>query len=265
MIASQTSNFSIPDRVNILGVGIHPVNMHTVIPIIFDSLKNKHKGYVCVTGVHGVIEAQSNLAFKRILNRSFLTVPDGMPIVWTGKIMGFKNIGRVYGPDLMREICDKGRAFGIRHFLYGGRPGVAQLLQKRLEELYPGINIVGTFTPPFRPLNPAEKAELFRTLECTKPDILWVGISTPKQELFMHEYLEELPTILMFGVGAAFDIITGLVPQAPCWVQRCGLEWFFRLCTEPRRLFKRYAKIVPLYPILLTLQFMGLKKFPLIK
>jgi len=253
----------IPPRINILGVGVHAINQEKTLNLVFNALRSKSRGYICVTSAHGIIEAQEDPSFRKILNDSFLTVPDGMPLVWTGKLMGVRTIGRVYGPDLMRQICDQGRNFGVRHFLYGGRSGVVELLKARLEVLYPGVKVVGIFTPPFRPLNENEKAELIKAVEKAQPDIIWVGLSTPKQEKFMHEYLHILPTTLMLGVGAAFDLISGLVPEAPQWMQHCGLEWLFRLCVEPRRLWKRYTKIVPRYPVLVALQLLGLKKYHL--
>lgn len=250
-------------RINILGVGVHAINMAGALDAIINGISSGRRGYVCVTSAHGIMEAQEDPVFRTILNRSFLTVPDGMPLVWIGRFTGHSQIGRVYGPDLMRRLCDRGREHGLRHFLYGGMEGVAQTLKRQLEIDYPGILIAGTFTPPFRPLNPSEEAQLIAEVERTQPHIIWVGLSTPKQERFMAGYLDRLQTQMMFGVGAAFDIISKRVPEAPRWVQRAGLEWFFRLCVEPRRLWKRYAKVVPRFPILVSLQLLGLKKFTL--
>ena len=254
------SNFK---RVNILGVGLSAINLDLAREAVAQALDQKTKGYVCVTGVHGVTEAQKDEPLRAILNQSFLNTPDGMPMVWMGKLYGFREMNRVYGPDLMLLICELTQAKGYTHFLCGGGDGVAQKLKHRLETKFPGIKIVGTYTPPFRPLNPAEEADLIRTVNEKKPDIIWVGLSTPKQEKFMAQYWQKFDTTLMFGVGAAFDFHAGLVRQAPRWIQRSGLEWLFRLCCEPRRLWRRYLKNNPLFVFRVFSQLTGIKKYAL--
>lgn len=249
------------ERVNVLGVGISAINMDLAVRAIIDAILNKKKGYVCVTGVHGVMESQKNQLLRQIHNQSFLCTPDGMPMVWIGKIKGFKFMDRVYGPDLMLELCNVSSKYNIRHFLFGGANGVANKLKSVLENKFDGIKIVGTYEPPFRPLNETEKTSLIRTFSDLKPDITWIGLSTPKQELFMAEYMQHLNTTIMIGVGAAFDFHTGRVKQAPQWMQKNGLEWFFRLCMEPRRLWKRYLINNPLFMLLVTAQLLGLKKY----
>jgi N-acetylglucosaminyldiphosphoundecaprenol N-acetyl-beta-D-mannosaminyltransferase len=250
-------------RVNVLGVGISAINLDLAISAIGSALAEKRKGYICVTGVHGVMEAQNDEGFRSILNRSFLTTPDGMPMVWAGRLAGFRQMSRVYGPDLMLLLCEYTRQRGYSHFLYGGRQGVAAELQRRLEEKLPGLKIVGTYTPPFRPLEPAEEAELIQMIADAKPDIVWVGLSTPKQERFMAKYGERLDATLLIGVGAAFDFHSGRVRQAPPFVQHSGFEWLFRLCTEPRRLWRRYLSTNPAFIINSLLQITGLKKYDL--
>jgi N-acetylglucosaminyldiphosphoundecaprenol N-acetyl-beta-D-mannosaminyltransferase len=198
-----------------------------------------------------------------ILNDSFLCTPDGMPMVWMGKIAKHREMDRVYGPDLMELICASSPKRGWRHFLYGGAEGVAKQLKARLEERFPGLQVVGTYTPPFRPLNVEEQRHLAQMVEEARPDIFWVGLSTPKQEKFMFEYLPKLNTTLMVGVGAAFDFHSGRVKQAPRWIQRSGLEWLFRLCQEPRRLWRRYLRNNPLFVGRVFLQLTGLRKYPL--
>lgn len=228
-------------RHNVLGVGISDINLSTAVAAIRDHIQRGDRGYVCVTGVHGVMVAQDCRLFRSILNSSFLTTPDGMPMVWVGKWNRCRDIQRVYGPDLMLEVLRDGLASGRTHYLYGGGDGVAEKLAERLRELAPGVKIVGTYTPPFRPLNEAEERALVEEVDRLSPDCFWVGLSTPKQERFMDAYLPKLNTRLMFGVGAAFDFHAGLLKQAPGWMQRSGMEWFFRLCMEPRRLWKRYV------------------------
>ena len=250
-------------RVNVLGVGVSVLNLDSALAAISGALAKKSRGYVCVTGVHGVMESQGDPALRGILNRAFLNTPDGMPMVWAGKLRGFRAMDRVYGPDLMHLVCDWSRQQNYTHFLYGGADGVAPELQRRLEEKFPGLKIVGTYTPPFRALNAAEEAELIRTVGELQPDILWVGLSTPKQERFMAQYGPKLAATLMFGVGAAFDFHAGRVRQAPRWMQRSGLEWLFRLGCEPRRLWKRYLKNNPVFAWKIFWQLTGLKKYEL--
>ena len=170
---------------------------------------------------------------------------------------------RVYGPDLMLSLCAATQDGSVRHFFYGGAPGVADKLSAALSLRFPGIAVCGTYTPPFRPLNSDEEAELFRRLQEAQPHICWVGLSTPKQERFMAAYLDKLPTTVMLGVGAAFDMHSGRVRQAPLWMQRNGLEWFFRLTQEPKRLWKRYLINNPLFVLRILAQLTGLKQYPL--
>jgi N-acetylglucosaminyldiphosphoundecaprenol N-acetyl-beta-D-mannosaminyltransferase len=250
-------------RVNVLGVGISVLNLPSALAEIAAAIRTRRKGYVCVTGVHGVIEAQSDKAFRKILNGAFLCTPDGMPMVWLGKIRGHAEMSRVYGPDLMLDVFAWSEKNPCRHFFYGGADGVAQLLAEKLQAKFPKLEVVGCYTPPFRPLNAAEEKELQERVRAAKPDILWVGLSTPKQEKFMAEFLPKLDTTLMIGVGAAFDFHAGRTRQAPRWMQRSGLEWLFRLVCEPRRLGKRYLKNNPLFAWKIAGQLSGLKKYPL--
>jgi N-acetylglucosaminyldiphosphoundecaprenol N-acetyl-beta-D-mannosaminyltransferase len=250
-------------RVNVLGVGISAINLKLAMEAISSALEKKTRGYICVTGVHGVMEAQDDAAFRNILNHSFLNTPDGMPMVWAGKLDGCRDMSRVYGPDLMLLVCEHTRASGHSHFFYGGAPGVAEELAKKLETKFSGIKIAGTYTPPFRPLTEAEEKELIHIVAEKKPDIIWVGLSTPKQEKFMAQYYDKLDATLFFGVGAAFDFHAGRVRQAPRWMQRSGMEWFFRLCCEPGRLWKRYFKNNPRFVFSYVCQRLGLRKYVL--
>ncbi len=251
------------ERVNVLGVGISVLNLRSALAAIAGAVSARRKGYICVTGVHGVMEAQADEQFRSILNGAFLCTPDGMPMVWAGKLNGYQDMSRVYGPDLMLDVCAWSETSGCRHFFYGGAPGVAELLARKLKEKFPKLEVAGTFTPPFRRLNADEEAGLQAQIRDARPDILWVGLSTPKQEKFMAEYLLKLDVTLMIGVGAAFDFHAGRVKQAPRWMQRTGLEWFYRLCQEPRRLAKRYLANNPQFVWKIAGQVSGLKKYPL--
>jgi N-acetylglucosaminyldiphosphoundecaprenol N-acetyl-beta-D-mannosaminyltransferase len=201
--------------------------------------------------------------FRRILNRAFLCTPDGMPMVWVGRLQGRKEMARVYGPDLMLAVLARSEKKGYRHFFYGGANGTAEALRAQLRKRFPKLQIAGTYEPPFRPLRPAELAELQKSVRAARPDMMWIGLSTPKQERFMAEHLGQLDVTLMAGVGAAFDFLAGRARQAPRWMQRSGLEWLFRLACEPRRLGKRYLKNNPLFVFRIFCQFTGLKKYPL--
>lgn len=244
-------------RYQVLGVQLSALNPELARQAILDAIARRRKGYVCVTGVHGVMEAQDDPALRDIHNRAFLCTPDGMPMVWLGRRRGHPHVRRVYGPDLMLDLM---AAPGVRHFFYGGAPGVTAVLRQKLEARFPGVQITGVFEPPFRPLTEAELAALARQVAEARPDIMWIGLSTPKQERFMAAHLERLETILMIGVGAAFDFHAGRVPQAPRWMQRAGLEWFYRLCREPRRLGPRYLKNNPRFLCYLMLESLGLRR-----
>jgi N-acetylglucosaminyldiphosphoundecaprenol N-acetyl-beta-D-mannosaminyltransferase len=260
---NHSSKAEPPPRANVLGVGVSALNLVSATAVITQALRDKTKGYVCVTGVHGVSEAQADPAFRSILNRAFLNTPDGMPMVWMGRLQGFREMSRVYGPDLMLRVCEVSETEGFTHFFYGGGPGIAEDLKGRLEQRFPKLKVVGTYTPPFRPLTPAEEDELISRVSALQPDVFWVGLSTPKQEKFMAKYAPRLEATLFFGVGAAFDFHAGRLRQAPRWMQRSGLEWLFRLGCEPRRLWKRYFKNNPLFLGRVLCQFTRLKQYPL--
>lgn len=256
----MTSLDSVP-RANVLGVGVSAINLPEAVQLLLAAAKSDRKGYVCVTGVHGVSEAQNDAGFRSILNAAFLNTPDGMPMSWVGRMQGYSAMDRVYGPDLMRDLSAAGVAHGMRHFYYGGKEGVADDLKRKMEERFPGIQIVGTYTPPFRPLNEEEETQLFESVAALKPHFFWVGLSTPKQERFMARYWSRLDANIFFGVGAAFDMHAGQISQAPYWMQRSGLEWFYRLMVEPKRLWKRYLINNPLFLARIALQFCGFRKY----
>jgi N-acetylglucosaminyldiphosphoundecaprenol N-acetyl-beta-D-mannosaminyltransferase len=214
--------------------------MEMAVHTIEDWIARRESQYVCVTGVHGIMESQRDEEVRRIHNAAGLVTPDGMPLVWLSRLMGFAHVERVYGPDLMLALCARSVTQGYRHFFYGGAPGVAEKLACRLQARFPTLQVAGTYAPPFRPLTPAEDAAVVRRINAVQPDIVWVGISTPKQECWMREHVGRLCTPVLIGVGAAFDFHAGVKRQAPRWMQQSGLEWLFRLLTEPRRLWRRY-------------------------
>ncbi len=261
--AAHFSDGNIRDRVNVLGVGVSVLNLESAREALLAAIDSQTKGYVCITGVHGVMESQANGALKGVHNRAFLVTPDGMPMVWMGRLAGHRTMGRVYGPDLMKEMCRVSGARKLRHFFYGGANGVAVELKHRLERQFSDLLVVGTYEPPFRPLNSEEFSDLQSQVAAARPDVFWVGLSTPKQEHFMAENLSKLDTTLMIGVGAAFDFHAGRVRQAPYWVQRSGFEWMYRLCSEPKRLWRRYLSNNPRFVWAIFKQLSGIKKFEL--
>lgn len=253
-------DYNMTAEANVLGVAIDAVDISRATDRIELALERREKGYVCVTGVHGVMEAQNNASFKNVLNSSLLTVPDGMPTVWVGKLQGFRQIKRVFGPDLMIEVCKRSVQKGYTHFLYGGAPGIAEQLQQALQARFPGIKIVGLYTPPYRPLNETEFSQLKETVAKVSPDFFWVGLSTPKQEMFMADSLPQLSTRVMIGVGAAFDIHTGHLRDAPNWIKVVGMQWAHRLAQEPKRLWKRYLANNPRFMWAITLQLIRVRR-----
>lgn len=252
-------------RANVLGVSVSAISMTDAVYYTDMLLQGNSQGYVCVTGVHGVMEAQTDERFRSILNSSFLTTPDGMPTVWVGRLQGFTNMTRVSGPEYMLEICKLSVERGYKNFLFGGKPGVAEDLKKSLTDRFPGLQITGTYTPPFRPLNRDEESDLENRLREAQADILWCGISTPKQERFMAQYCGKLPVKLMVGVGAAFDIHSGNSKDAPEWVKDAGMHWFVRLLRDPKRLAGRYLKNNPRFLWKIGLQLCGVRKYFIMK
>ena len=232
-------------RFDVLGVHVSALTIKDAVAEIGRWIESREHHYVCVTGVHGVMESQRDADLKRIHNESGLTTPDGMPMVWAGRWAGMAGMERVYGPDLMLAVAQQAVARGWRFYLYGGRPGVAELLTRRLTERFPGLQIAGMYSPPFRPLTVTEDEALIGRINAAAPDIVWVGLSTPKQERWMAAHVARLGASALIGVGAAFDIHAGTLRQAPRWMRRSGLEWLFRMLMEPKRLARRYLSNNP--------------------
>lgn len=216
--------------------------------------------YVCVANVHMVMEAYDSPDFRKIVNAADLVTPDGMPLVWALRLLGVKNQGRVYGPDLTLHLCAMAAVEGIPVALYGGTPESLRDFSRFLTKQYPGLKIACAIAPPFRPLTPEEDALFTEQLATSGARILFVGIGCPKQERWMADHKGRIPAV-MLGVGAAFDFHSGRIKQAPAWMQRVGLEWVFRLIMEPRRLWKRYLKHNPRFVFLFILQLLGLRHF----
>ena len=249
--------------VNILAVPVAAVDLEQAAQQVERWIRDSTPSYVTVTGVHGIMASRDDAKVLRVHQRAAMCVPDGMPTVWIGRLRGHRQMHRVYGPDLMLELFRRSEAQGFTHFLYGGGEGVADRLRDRLLERFPRARVVGTWCPPFRACTDAEEADLRARVAEAKPDLLWVGLSTPKQEMWMEAHLRPLQAKVMIGVGAAFDFHAGLLRQAPRWVQKIGMEWFFRLCREPKRLWKRYLFNNPRFVYQAGLQLLGLRRYPI--
>jgi N-acetylglucosaminyldiphosphoundecaprenol N-acetyl-beta-D-mannosaminyltransferase len=247
------SDFRHP-RVNVLGVDISAINMGCAVGIAEKWIATGKSAYICMSGVHGVMEAQGRSELRRILNSSLINAPDGMPMSWIGWLYGHRQMDRVYGPDFMANLCRLSVDTGYRHYLYGGQPGVAQELRDILLKRFPGSQIVGTYSPPFRHLTLEEENTLLNDVWKANPHILWVGLSTPKQERFMAEYVDRLRVPLLVGVGAAFDFHSGRINDSPIWIKRAGLQWLHRLSQDPKRLWRRYLLNNPAFIWRITLQ-----------
>ncbi|MBX5156377.1 WecB/TagA/CpsF family glycosyltransferase [Rhizobium sp. NZLR1b] len=248
---------------NVLGVRVSAVNLKSATGFIQKAVEDGRKEYVCVRDAHGIVRCQDDPELRSIHNRAFLVTPDGMPLVWALRHAGHAESDRVYGPDLMLSVFDAGSAKGLRHFLYGATAETLEQLQARLLAKYPQARIVGSYAPPFRKLSTREETDIADRLNRSGADIIWVGLSSPKQELWMARMRDRLEASMLIGVGAAFDFHAGLKRQAPRFIQRSGFEWAFRLLCEPRRLWRRYALVVPTFISLSAFQRLGLRKFPI--
>jgi N-acetylglucosaminyldiphosphoundecaprenol N-acetyl-beta-D-mannosaminyltransferase len=224
-----------------MGVRVHAVQIRDVLACIEKWISERSRCHsIAATSMHGIVEAQHDSSFKEILNSTDLVVPDGMSLVWLGRRRGHDLRRRVYGPELMLALCENTARRGYRHFFYGGEPGVPERLAESLQRRFPAMQVAGTYSPPFRPLSAREDQEIVAMISRAAPDVLWVGLGTPKQERWMYEHGSTLSVPVLVGVGAAFDILSGRRRQAPRWMREHGLEWLFRLFQEPRRLWRRY-------------------------
>ncbi len=243
---SQRSRSSEGRRVDVLGVGVSVTSIAQTIATVHGWIDEGAREYICVTSVHGVMECQSDPQLTRAFNGSGLTVPDGMPMVWAGRFAGAADIERVYGPELMIELLAEAERQGWSSYFYGGDSEVPDLLARRLQARFPRLRVADGYSPPYRELTVSEKGKVRAQIEGSGADIVWVGLSTPKQERWMDEFagLLRRPAVLI-GVGAAFDVHAGLIRPPPTWMGPLGLFWVYRLLQEPRRLWRRYVVLNP--------------------
>jgi len=243
-----------------VGVGVSAINMDQTLETVSRWIAERKAKYIICRDVHGLILCQKDDELRRMHNDAGLVTPDGMPLVWLLRKAGYTHVSRVYGPDLMLMLA---RKTGYRHYFYGGAPGIPERLAKMLKSKFPSIEVAGTYSPPFRPLSAEEDEKLTALIRNSQPDIVWVGLGTPKQERWMASHVSRLNGTVLIGVGAAFDFHAGTIRQSPRWVQHRGFEWLFRLIVEPKRLWRRYFTVIPLFMLHAFLQATGLKKYSL--
>lgn len=248
-------------RVNILGVGISAIALTEAVREIGTCIENRSRHYVNVCTVHTVMECCRNPDLRKMVNENAFATPDGMPLVWLCHFYGHRNVTRVYGPDLMLAFCEYSVEKGYRHFFYGGAPGVTEQLVSRLKTRYPGLLVAGYYSPPFRTAGTIEEPTVIDLINAASADVVWVGLGTPKQDFWVAQHRPMLNAPVLVAIGAAFDIHAGRLPQAPVWMQRHGLEWFFRLMHEPRRLAYRYLIYNPIFILLVLMQMFKLRRY----
>ncbi|MBW8001341.1 MAG: WecB/TagA/CpsF family glycosyltransferase [Planctomycetes bacterium] len=232
---------------NILGVCFDLIGYPSVMQQIFDWKEQELHKIITITNPHSVILCCNDEQMQKATNSAALTLPDGIGIILAAKILGYAHHGRVSGPDLMLKCCEKGIEKNYRHFFYGGAQGIAEKLAERLSDKYPGLQIAGTYSPPFRQLSEQEDAEIVDLINSASPDILWVGLGAPKQEKWMSGHVGRIKAAAMIGVGAAFDFHSGNIKRAPQWLQNCHLEWLHRLLANPMRMWQRYLVNGPIF------------------
>lgn len=227
-------------KYKILDVDISVTNLKDTYQQILQWIEVKRQAYICIAPVSTIVDCRRDPAYRAVVNGAGMVTPDGMPLVWLGRLKGFKNIERTCGSGLMPYVCNQGQDKGLRHFFYGGTPETLLKLSSSLMSRFTSLQIAGTHAPEMQPVGQVEAEKIIEKINRAKPDILWVGLGSPKQDFWMANHRDQLDVPIMVGVGAAFDFLSGMKLQAPKWIQRGGLEWLFRLLCEPRRLWKRY-------------------------
>jgi N-acetylglucosaminyldiphosphoundecaprenol N-acetyl-beta-D-mannosaminyltransferase len=250
------------NTIHCLGVPLHPMSMAGAANAVLGwSQASAPQGYVCLAAAHSLMACREDARTRNAFAGSLANFTDGMSLVWFSRWSGVPEAERIYAGDLIPAIAAGSVQLGLRHYFYGGAPGVAARLAEVVQARFPGFKVVGTWSPPFGPVGEEEDRAEIERIDTARPDIIWVGLGAGKQEPWMAEHRSSLGAALMIGIGAAFDYISGNTPQAPRWMQGMGLEWLFRLASEPRRLWPRYREY-PLFVLLATAQLLGLKRFP---
>ncbi len=229
-----------PEKVRVLDTGLSATSYDELVRLIAEWGRSRQRAWIAICNVHALMEAHKDPAFAAVLDAAAVATPDGVPLVWALRRSGKKGQQRVYGPDLLAEFAKFAAGEkDLASYFWGGGEGVAEELAAKLRARFPGFEVAGAESPPFRELTAEEDAAAVERINSSGAKVLWVGLGCPKQEKWMHAHSDAINPV-MIGVGAAFDFHTGRVRQAPRWMMRCGLEWLFRLCVEPGRLWRRY-------------------------
>jgi N-acetylglucosaminyldiphosphoundecaprenol N-acetyl-beta-D-mannosaminyltransferase len=265
-MTQETELMDTPRKYPVVGVGISTTSYQEVLSFVRQWLSAHRPDapgrYICVTTANGIITAHKDRGFKEVLNEADIVTPDGMPLVWALRSFGFKAQARVYGPNLTLALCEQAAYEGHRIFFLGGRPEVLAKLRDRLQARLPDLQIAGAYSPPFGVISAEEDEAQMRMIRESGAQLVFVGLGEPKQERWMSAHRNRLPGVVLVGVGAAFDFHAGTLRQAPVWMQSAGLEWFFRLAMEPRRLWRRYILTTPRFLPLWAMQRVGLLRYP---
>jgi N-acetylglucosaminyldiphosphoundecaprenol N-acetyl-beta-D-mannosaminyltransferase len=249
------------EAVHILGMRVDATDYRHAAAIVRGWAEREESKYVCVATVNNVMEAHDSADFRCVMNDADLVTPDGMPLVWGLRLLGCKNASRVYGPDLTPVLLEMAASSGLPVGFFGGSPATLHRLWEVVASRFPRVSVAYSFSPPFQPLMADEDRRVVEEINRSGARILFVGLNTPKQDYWMAAHKGRINAV-MIGVGAAFDFLAGTKPQAPRWMMKIGMEWLFRLMTEPRRLWKRYLKHNPRFVALFVAQLLGLKNFP---
>ncbi|TVQ66782.1 MAG: glycosyltransferase [Balneolaceae bacterium] len=245
----------VQERVNILGVEVSRYNLDETMTRMSEAIRNRDKIQVAVTPVNCILWAREDPGLMEIYNRSAITTADGVPLVWASRLLGEPIRGRVTGLDLLPEFSKISSDFGFTFFFLGAAEGVADQLSEKLKQSYPDLKIAGTYSPPYaEKFSEDENERIINRINESGADVLWVSLTAPKQDYWIAEHLEKLNISVAIGVGAAFDVVSGNISRAPKWMQHYGLEWFYRLLQEPKRLFSRYLIEAPKFIPLVIIQ-----------
>ena len=239
---------------DVIGTRVSAVSMQSLCGAVLGWRGDGKNHYVCFADVNSLIQGRDNPAMRQALADADVVSPDGTPLAVVGKLLRRVGVSKTSGPDFLEAFCAASAGTGVRHFFLGGQAGVAATLASTLAARFPGLEIAGTYAPPRFPLTEVQNAELLDAVKSARPDVVWVGLGAPKQEIWMHQNRGQLAGATLLGVGAAFDFSAGTVRRAPKWMQKSGLEWIYRVSQEPRRLFRRYATTVPRFLALVLVQ-----------
>jgi N-acetylglucosaminyldiphosphoundecaprenol N-acetyl-beta-D-mannosaminyltransferase len=220
---------------------------------------NVQRGYVTVNNVHTMMVGFWDASFQAIINKGYLSIPDGKPLEIVGRLKGKKEISRLFGPSVMEKFIDWGRSDGLSHFFFGSSEITLMKLKEAIEVKYPGAKIAGMLSPPYTPTEEWNHEEFIQKINIAKPDFIWVGLGAPKQEWWIHDHYKKIDNGILFGIGAGFDYLTGNTSHAPAWMKKFALEWLYRLIQEPGRLWKRYLKTIPQFIFFGLLELLGVK------